>query len=320
LGEGGMGIVYKAFDVKLERYVALKILNSQALNTPQFVERFKREAKNQAKLNHPNIVPVYGFTEEVNIIGIVMEYVEGETLDQLIERKGRLNLLESLKILQQILRGTGYAHSKGFVHRDIKPSNIILNLEGEAKIMDFGISKSLSDTKGITRMGTKLGTVLYMSPEQIKALEPTQQSDIYSIGITFYEMLSGKNPFDIGTDYQIMEAHLKMNPPRLSTMVGNLGNEVDEVLSSAMHKSTKKRYQSTEQFLADVERLIEILEAPLEKRKSKVRTKAGQKNKTSPVNSKLSTQYNGTKISGLRFYIFAFFFIVMFTGLILFIY
>jgi serine/threonine-protein kinase len=130
LGEGGMGIVYKAFDLKLERFVALKILSPQAFTNPNFIARFKREAKNQAKLTHPNIVPVYGFTEENNTLGIVMEYVEGETLEHLIRRKGHLDLIEALTILEQVLTGIGYAHSKGFVHRDIKPSNIIINNEG----------------------------------------------------------------------------------------------------------------------------------------------------------------------------------------------
>ena len=207
LGEGGMGIVYKGFDLKLERYVAIKILNSQALLNPQFVARFKREAKNQAKLNHPNIVPVYGFAEANRTLGIVMEYVEGETLENIIERNGKLGLLESLNVLKQILAGADYAHSKGFVHRDLKPSNIIISTEGVAKIMDFGISKSMFESQGITKTGTKIGTILYMSPEQIKAMEPTAQSDIYSIGISIFEMLRGKTPFDVGNEFQIMEAH-----------------------------------------------------------------------------------------------------------------
>jgi len=141
LGEGGMGIVYKAFDIKLERFVALKVLNQTGSLNSNFVERFKREAKNQAKLNHPNIVSIYGFTEQNGILGIVMEYVEGETLEKLITRKNKLDTKDALQILQQMLEGVGHAHSKSFIHRDIKPSNIILNKEGVIKIMDFGIFK-----------------------------------------------------------------------------------------------------------------------------------------------------------------------------------
>ncbi len=253
LGEGGMGVVYKGFDLKLERFIALKILNDQALKNPRFVERFKREAKHQAKLNHTNIVPVYGFTEGNGLLGIVMEYVPGITLSSMIERKGKLELTEAIKILKQVLAGVGYAHSKGFIHRDLKPSNIIINQDGVPKIMDFGISKSLHDVKGITKTGTKLGTVLYMSPEQIKAQEPTILSDIYSLGITFYEMLSGKTPFEAPTDFHIMEAHLKKNPLKLSSQFDNIPASVDSVLGKALSKSTSRRFQSCEEFAGDLD-------------------------------------------------------------------
>jgi eukaryotic-like serine/threonine-protein kinase len=255
LGEGGMGVVYKAFDLKLERYVALKILTQQSQNKPQFIERFKREAKNQAKLNHPNIVPVYGFTESRGYFGIVMEYVSGETLGQIIQRFGRLEIQETVNIIKQVLTGASYAHSKGFVHRDIKPSNIILNDEGVAKIMDFGISKSLNDVHGITKTGTKLGTILYMSPEQIKSQEPTPQSDIYSIGITLYEALSGKTPFDAPTEFHIMEGHLKKNPTKLSSEFDTIPPVIDSILGKALSKSKLRRYHSCEEFYADLDRV-----------------------------------------------------------------
>jgi len=255
LGEGGMGVVYKAFDLKLERYVALKILTQQSQNNPQFIERFKREAKNQAKLNHPNIVPVYGFTESRGHFGIVMEYVSGETLGHIIQRLGKLEIPETVNIIKQVLNGASYAHSKGFVHRDIKPSNIILNDEGVAKIMDFGISKSLNDVHGITKTGTKLGTILYMSPEQIKAQEPTPQSDIYSIGITLYEALSGKTPFDAPTEFHIMEGHLKKNPTKLSSEFYTIPPVIDSILGKALSKSKMRRYHSCEEFYADLDRV-----------------------------------------------------------------
>ena len=253
LGEGGMGVVYKGFDLKLERFIALKILNEQAIKNPRFVERFKREAKNQAKLNHPNIVPVYGFTEDKGLLGIAMEYVAGVTLEQMIQRKEKLELNEAIKILKQVLSGVGYAHSKGFIHRDLKPSNIIISHDGVPKIMDFGISKSLNEVKGITKTGTKLGTLLYMSPEQIKAQEPTIQSDIYSLGITFYEMLCGKTPFEAPTDFHIMEAHLKKNPMKISSQNDDVPPSVDVVLSKALSKSTTKRFHTCEEFSADLD-------------------------------------------------------------------
>ncbi|MCK6612849.1 MAG: protein kinase [Ignavibacteriaceae bacterium] len=252
LGEGGMGVVYKALDMKLERFVALKILGSQAVNNPQFIERFKREARNQAKLNHPNIVPVYGFTDQNGILGIAMEYVEGETLERMVIRKKRLEPFDALSITKQICSGVGYAHSRGFIHRDIKPSNIIINREGVVKIMDFGISKSIAE-KGITKTGTKIGTILYMSPEQIKAEEPTRQSDIYSIGITLYEMLVGKTPFDYGTEYEIMEGHLKKVPQRVSASISTIPPEVDKIVSRAIDKNQIKRYRDCDEFITEID-------------------------------------------------------------------
>ncbi|MFA6978942.1 MAG: protein kinase [Ignavibacteriaceae bacterium] len=272
LGEGGMGIVYKAFDIKLERFVALKVLNQTGSLNSNFVERFKREAKNQAKLNHPNIVSVYGFTEQNGILGIVMEYVEGETLEKLISRKSKLETKEALQILQQVLEGVGNAHSKNFIHRDIKPSNIILNRDGVVKIMDFGISKALFD-KGITKTGTKIGTLLYMSPEQIRAEDPTKQSDIYSIGITLYEMLSGKTPFDKGTEYEIMEAHLKKTPPRVSINSSSIPPELDKIVMKALDKTIYKRYKNCEEFLEDTNQVLQKLERTVVEKTEKVKTK-----------------------------------------------
>ncbi|MCH8325292.1 MAG: protein kinase [Bacteroidetes bacterium] len=282
LGQGGMGIVYKAFDLKLERFVALKILNSDLLSNPHFLERFKREAKHQAKINHPNIVPVYGFAEENGILGIIMEYVSGETVESLIKRLGRLELQYALSILKQILAGIGYAHFKGFIHRDIKPSNIILNNEGVVKIMDFGISKSLTEGRALTKTGTKIGTLLYMSPEQVKAKEPSNQSDIYSLGITFFEMLVGRTPFDTGTDYEIMEAHLKKNPAKVSSLIASVPPAVDTIIAKAVQKSLSKRYATCEDFLNEVNQLsIELLNVKTEKEKKKTKikfkTKAKQK-------------------------------------------
>ncbi|MBI5727505.1 MAG: protein kinase [Ignavibacteriales bacterium] len=259
LGEGGMGVVYKALDMKLERFVALKILSSQSATNPQFIERFKREARNQAKLTHPNIVPVYGFTDDHGVLGIAMEFVEGETLEKIIYKKKRLDALEALQIVKQILQGVGYAHTKGFIHRDIKPSNIILSKEGTVKIMDFGISKSMFD-KGITKTGTKIGTILYMSPEQIRAEEPTRQSDIYSIGITLYEMLVGKTPFDMGTEYEIMEAHLKKNPGRVSLNLDSVPPEIDKIVAKSLEKIVQKRYLTCDEFIDDIEELIKKLD------------------------------------------------------------
>ncbi len=259
IGEGGMGVVYKAIDLKLERYVAIKILNTSKPPNPQFIERFKREARNQAKLNHTNIIPVYGFTDEENTLGIVMEYIEGETIEDILRRENKIDLHFTLDVMRQVLSGVAFAHQKGFIHRDLKPSNIIISTEGIAKIMDFGISKSINDTKDITKAGTKIGTIFYMSPEQIKGKPPTTQSDLYSLGITFYEMLAGKTPFDLPTEFEIMEAHIKKMPAPLSSHIPDIPPEIDRIISKALEKSTQKRYQTAEEFLEDIEAFFEDL-------------------------------------------------------------
>lgn len=254
LGKGGMGIVYKAYDVKLDRYVAVKMLNAETYDRERFIERFKREAKNQAKLSHPNIVTVYGFIEYSDLLGIVMEYVEGESLEKVIQRQNRFNLYDVLYILKQLLLGLGYAHSKGFVHRDIKPSNIILNKEGITKIMDFGISKSLFD-KNMTKTGSKVGTVYYMSPEQIKGEEVTNRSDIYSIGCTVYEMIVGTPPFDYDSEYEVMDSHLKKSPTRISSKLTGIPEQVDRVINKALEKNPNERYSACEEMYNDVQDL-----------------------------------------------------------------
>lgn len=247
VGKGGMGTVYKAYDTKLERYVAIKILNSQISDNPAFIERFKKEAKHQAQLSHPNIVTVYGFIDFKGIHGIVMEYVEGDGLDKIIRDEGKLHILDCLYVLKNVLAGVGYAHSRGFVHRDIKPSNIIISEDGTAKIMDFGISKSIFD-KSLTQTGSKVGTVYYMSPEQVKGTELTHHTDIYSIGVTLYEMLTGYPPFYFDSEYEVMEGHLKKDPPSVLYVRPSVPKEIDQLVQLALKKNPSERYRSCEEF------------------------------------------------------------------------
>ncbi len=259
IGQGGMGIVYKGYDLKLDRPVAIKIMNIQAADLSRFIERFRREAKNQAKLIHPNIVTVYGFIEERGLLGIVMEYVEGRGLDEIIHQQGKLHPYDAVYITKQVLSGIGYAHSKGFIHRDIKPSNILINNEGVAKIMDFGISKSLFE-KGVTATGAKVGTVYYMSPEQIRGERITHHADIYAIGCTFYEMLTGQPPFVFESEYDIMDAHLKKNPPKVSQIIPGTPKLLDEIIQTAMAKDPNERYPYCEEFIKDLNRLEKLFD------------------------------------------------------------
>lgn len=241
LGRGGMGVVYKAHDEKLDRFVAIKVLSVKAVDKQKFIDRFKREAKNHAQLSHPNIVVVFGFIEYEGLLGIVMEYVNGESLETVIFKNFRLHIFDVVYIIKQVLLAIGYAHSKGFVHRDIKPSNIILNTEGTVKIMDFGISKSLF-SKEITQTSSKVGTVYYMSPEQIKGDDIDHLTDIYAIGVTIYEMLVGKPPFFAESEFDIMEGHLKKEPTRLSLALPGVPVTLDEIVFKCLRKNPKERY------------------------------------------------------------------------------
>ena len=276
LGEGGMGVVYKAYDTKLERNVAIKMLHTRPNQSEQLLHQLRKEAKHQAKLIHPNIVMVHGLLEHFSFLGIVMEYVDGANLHQVIAHKGRLNVNESIKILEQVLLGIDYAHSKGFVHRDIKPSNIILNNEGVAKIMDFGISKSSFDTGSVETPHPHMGTVYYMSPEQVRGHSATPLSDIYSIGCTAYEMLTGFPPFYSKNNYEVMERHLQQPPVSLANIIYGVPEWLDGIIIKALEKNPGFRYHSCGEMFHAIQNRInthrttqeQVTYAPLPKRSS----------------------------------------------------
>ncbi len=211
IGEGGMGKVFLADDLMLDRKVAIKMLDPLLLKDSLLIERFKQEAKLQASLLHSNIVALHNFFEENGNLFMVMEYAKGITLKELISKTGPIPEDRASNIFKQILEGVDFAHKRGIVHRDIKPSNIIVDENDNTKILDFGIAKILGDT-GLTRTGTKMGTIHYMSPEQVRAEKDIDhRTDIYSLGVTFYQMLTGKLPYKVETDsdYQIMDEIVK---------------------------------------------------------------------------------------------------------------
>ena len=238
IGEGGMGEVYLAEDESLGRKVALKVLNPALTADSQFVERFKQEARVQASMSHTNIVQLYSFFIHEDKYIMALEYADGITLKELIRKTGPIPEERTIKIFNQICEALQYAHNKNIVHRDIKPSNIMIDSQDKVKIMDFGIAKIMGDM-GLTRTGAKVGTLYYMSPEQVMAKKDIdQRTDIYSLGITLFEMLSGRMPFhtDTESDYYVMDQIIKTDLPDPREHYPYISDEIISVL----HKMTKK--------------------------------------------------------------------------------
>jgi hypothetical protein len=249
LGEGGMGVVYQAVDVNLDRTVAVKALNTELSANPELEQRFRTEVKALGNLNHANLATLYTLLIENGRPCMVMEFIEGETFAQLVQRRGPIPSEEAISLFRQALSGIGYAHRMGIVHRDIKPGNMMLNREGVVKVMDCGIAKALS-ARGVARTGAHLGTSLYMSPEQFLNRSVDSRSDIYSLGVTLYEMLTGKVPFSADSDYQIMADHVNTPPPPLTSIFAYVPKGVEHAVLKALEKNPDARYQSVEEFSA----------------------------------------------------------------------
>ncbi len=249
LGEGGMGVVYKAVDINLDRVVAIKALNTELTGNPELEQRFRAEAKAQANLNHTNLATLYTLLIESGLPLMVMEYIEGETFEQMVQRRGPIPGQETVPIFRQALLGIGYAHRMGIIHRDIKPSNIMLNKQGIVKVMDFGIAKVLG-ARGMTRTGTQMGTAFYMSPEQVLNRGLDIRSDIYSLGVTLYEMLTANVPFSGDSDYLVMTSHVNAPPPLPTTFYPYIPQGLQNAVLKALEKSPDARFQTVEEFEA----------------------------------------------------------------------
>jgi serine/threonine protein kinase len=252
LGQGGMGVVYKAVDTGLDRMVAMKVLNPDLSKNPELVERFRAEARAQANLNHTNLATLYAFMVHEGTAIMVMEFVEGETFAQMIRRRGPIPEVEAIPLFRQALLGIGYAHRAGILHRDIKPSNLMLNKNGLVKVMDFGIAKVMG-ARGMTRTGTQLGTLAYMSPEQIQNRNVDIRSDVYELGITLYEMLTGHLPFESDSEFQIMQDHVYTPPPAPSKYYPYINKGIENVILKSIEKNPDGRFQTVEQFGAALE-------------------------------------------------------------------
>jgi serine/threonine protein kinase len=247
LGEGGMGIVYRAVDTTLGRVVALKALHSELTKDPQLTERFLSEARTQAQLNHPNLATLYRLFQHENNYFMVMEFVEGETISQKIRNEGPIPQERALGLFKQALAGLAHAHHAGIIHRDIKPSNLMVNRDHLVKVMDFGIAKVLGG-RGLTATGVRLGTLYYMAPEQIRNQPLDIRTDIYALGITFYEMLTARVPFDSNSDYDLMQQHIQQAPPPPRTFFPYLNAALEAAILQALEKDPGRRFQTVEAF------------------------------------------------------------------------
>lgn len=252
IGQGGMGVVYKAQDPVLDRIVAIKALHHSLLSEPEVVERFLREAKTLAKFSHQNIVTLYTAIEEENRFYLIMEYVEGETVKSMIDEKGALPLEDCVGIFLQVLQGVGYAHQIQVIHRDIKPANIIITPEGRAKITDFGIAKVAGDVQ-LTRAGLQIGTLQYMPPEQLNGQDATYSCDIYALGATFFEMLTGRVPFKADSQFEVMRLIESEPPSPLRSFVESIPEGVDQAIRKALAKAPQDRYSNAREFTEAIE-------------------------------------------------------------------
>ena len=251
IGNGGMATVYKAKCHVLNRYVAVKVLRDEFTTDEEFIKRFAAEAQSAASLTHPNIVSIYDVGHEDNLYYIVMELIKGKTLKQIINEDGKLPWKWSLNIASQIASALETAHRNKIIHRDIKPHNIIITEDGIAKVTDFGIAKVVSNST-ITAFGATIGSVHYFSPEHAKGGYTDEKSDIYSLGVVMYEMLTGQVPFDADTAVSVALKHMQEEPIEPMELNPDIPKAVNDIIMKAMQKDTGLRYQSATEMLKDI--------------------------------------------------------------------
>jgi serine/threonine-protein kinase len=243
IGTGAMARVLRAFDVRLERTVAIKMLHEQLAADKQVVERFRQEGRLAAALAHPNIVSVYDFGEEYGRPYMVMEYVSGQNLRQIVSREAPMSMKQAASIMRQLAAALDFAHANGVIHRDIKPENILVNDRGEVKVGDFGIARALAGAAR-TQAGTMMGTALYASPEQFSGKPVTAESDLYSAGVVLYELLTAHVPFPGENSVAVGMGHVSQVPPPPSSFVPTVPRQVDAVVLKALAKDPADRFHS----------------------------------------------------------------------------
>ena len=259
VGQGGMADVYLAYDDILKREVAVKILRSSLTGDPIYITRFHREARAAAALCHRNIVEIYDVGEEDDLYYIVMEYVRGQTLKELINKRGALHYVEAVDIMKQVVSATALAHSMGIVHRDLKPQNILVTDSGIVKIADFGIA-SIQSLSQVTQTDTIMGSLHYLAPEIARGEKATPQSDIYALGVVFYELLRGDVPFNGESPVNIALKHMRDEIPSVRAYNPAIPQSVENIIIKATAKNTNNRYQCADDMLDDLDTCLERLD------------------------------------------------------------
>ncbi len=270
LGKGGMGKVYKAVDKEINEEVAIKLLKPEIASDESTVERFRNELKFARKIAHKNVCKMYHIAKDEETPYITMEYVKGEDLKSFVRRKGKLSDEEALSIASQVSEGLAEAHRLGVVHRDLKPQNIMIDEEGDAKIMDFGIARWV-EAPGVTQTGVMIGTPDYLSPEQAEGEEADHRADIYSLGVILYEMVTGSVPFKGDTALSVALKHKSKLPPEPKQLNPQISDKLNKLILICMEKDRELRYQSTAELLADIQNIEEGI--PLGERKLPARRK-----------------------------------------------
>jgi beta-lactam-binding protein with PASTA domain len=262
VARGGMATVYEAVDLRLDRVVALKVMHPHLAADPEFVARFEREAKSAARLNHPHVVSVYDQGAADGLVYLAMEFIPGRTLRDILRAQGRLSPEQALAIIEPVLGALSDAHRAGFVHRDIKPENILISDDGRVTVADFGLARAMATTSTSATTGMIIGTVAYLSPEQVETGSADARSDIYATGICLFEMLTGRLPHAGESSLAIAYQHVNSDVPAPSVVVPTTGRDIDAIVVTATRRDPNRRYASADDFLADVRRVRPTLPPP----------------------------------------------------------